>query len=88
MEIMDDLLLVRGAKVYALNDNSIYDDILADYSSRPGASLATYWYDERDKAHYNDYHDPTSYGYQQGWPPEGTNNDPGFRDEVMSWLQN
>jgi hypothetical protein len=60
-----------------LNDTGLSGNNLVTYDTRPGTAFDTYWYDGREKDHR-----------KSGWETKATNNDPDFRDEILSWLRN
>jgi hypothetical protein len=100
--IMNDLLIERGTKIYAINDNGLAGDALQEYKNEPGYNLPlSYKYDLQDNRFcddpaYNREFDPNCVGKDQwssdhltpGWATHGTNNDPDFRDIVITWLTN
>lgn len=52
--IMNDLLIERGTKIYAINDNGSAGDALEDYEGEPGYFAPTYKYDLQDNRFCDD----------------------------------
>lgn len=94
--ILNDLLVNRGTDVYILNDGGFAGDTFsASHYTAPGNAQGRLLHEIRDKdydpntitqEHINDYHDPDSYGFQQGWTPNATNNSEAFFNHVMQWF--
>lgn len=94
--ILNDLLVKRGTDVYILNDGGFAGNTFSDsHYTAPGNAQGRLRHEIRDRdydpntitqEHINNYHDPGSYGFQNGWPPNATNNSEAFKAEVLQWF--